>query len=342
MSKENITIHDIAREAGVSVATVSRVLNDTANVSDDKKNKVNSLIKKYEYKPNDLARSFHVQKTKTIGVVVPDIRNAFYSTLFVECEKVAANHGYSMILCNAMNDNIAEITYLESLSQKRVDAIIEIGGNVDEVIPNPEYVSKVNKITKLTPIITTNCVKGADCYSIVTEEKCGMDRMMEYLLSLGHKKIALIGGYKNNIPSYTKEKVFRAIMKENDLPIEEKFIMQADYSTEGGYNSMREILSLSYLPTAVIAMNDSIGIGIINAANENGLHVPKDLSVASFDDTLIAQMSMPKLTAVGYNYVKYAEEIMEMILNIEKGIENRVKVVPMILMKRASCTVAKK
>ena len=145
--KKSMTIYDIAKEAGVSISTVSRVLTNNAKVSNEKKELVKEIIAKYDFHPNALARGLSETKSKTIGIIVSDVRNPFYASLFVECERIAYELGYMLLLCNSLGNNELEDAHLENLVSQRVDAIIQIGGRVDELVSCPEYVDQLCSIS---------------------------------------------------------------------------------------------------------------------------------------------------------------------------------------------------
>ena len=169
-NKENegraITIYDIAKEANVSAATVSRVLTNSTNVRTDKRERILEIIEKYNFRPNAMARGLVDTRSKTIGIMVADIRNPFYSELFVACEAAARRKGYTVLLCNSYCDREQEKILLEMLEEKRVDAIIQMGGRVDEVCTNKEYAEHVNRTTKNIPMMITGKLDGTGCYRV--------------------------------------------------------------------------------------------------------------------------------------------------------------------------------
>ncbi len=339
MNNKSITVYDIAKEAGVSPATVSRVLTSNAKVSEEKKKRVQDIIDKYDFEPNWLARSLSKQETNTIGMLVPDIRNPFYSTLFVECELVAARYGYNMILCNTINELSAEGIHLKNLVEKRVEAIIQVGGSVDEVNPDSEYIKLVNKISKKVPIIIAGELEGVDAnvYRITPTLNHGMEELLHYLLEKGHRKIALLGGRDTVIPTKRKRIAMEEILNKHGIQFIKEFIIDSEYSIEGGYQVVEELLKLNELPTAIIAINDMAATGMIKALNRNGIRVPEDISIIGYDDTFFSEISTPKLTSMSYNLVYYAETIMETIRNIIQNKEvERLQYIPTTLEVRDS------
>ncbi len=338
MGNETITVYDIAREAGVSPATVSRVLTGNAKVSEDKRNRVQEIIKKYDFEPNSIARSLSKQESKTIGMIVPDIRNPFYSTLFVDCEMEATRCGYNMILCNTINEIASEGGQLRNLMEKRVDAIIQVGGSVDEVTPDPLYIELVDKVSKKIPTVIAGELEGANVYRIIPEATHGMNELLAYLSGLGHKEIAFIGGRASVIPTLKKQQALIRFLQDQNLPFYKEFMIEADYSIEAGYIAARKLLKLDHLPTAIIAVNESVAMGIIRALSEKRLRVPEDISVIGYDDTFYSEMISPPLTCISYNLKAYAQAIMETIMQIiNKKETEKIKYIPTYLTVRSSC-----
>ncbi len=338
MGKETVTVYDIAREAGVSPATVSRVLTGNAKVSEDKRDRVQDIIKKYNFEPNSTARSLSKQEVKTIGMIVPDIRNPFYSTLFVYCEMEATRCGYNMILCNTINEISSEGGLLRNLMEKRVDAIIQVGGSVDEVTPDPMYIELLDNASKKIPTVIAGELESANAYRIIPETTHGMNELLTYLSGLGHKEIAFIGGRASAVPTLKKRQALYCFLQEKNLPFYKEFMIETEYSIEAGYEAAKKLLKLDHLPTAIIAVNESVAIGIIRALGEKRLRVPEDISVIGYDDTFYSEMISPPLTCISYNLKAYAQVIMETILQIINKEEiDQVKYIPTYLKVRGSC-----
>ena len=191
---KSITIYDIAEEAGVSASTVSRVLNGSASVRKEKKDRIQSIIDKYNFKPNALAKGLSDTATKTIGIIAADVRNPYYSALFVACEIAAEKAGYSVSLANSLGVKEREQSQLDLLLQQKVDAIIQMGGRVDDLITDDAYAEKVRTVCISTPVIVTGKLDKAPVHRVVIDEAEGMNLVMEHLIGLGHEKIALVGG----------------------------------------------------------------------------------------------------------------------------------------------------
>lgn len=339
MAEKEITIYDIANEAGVSPATVSRVITNSAGVSPAKRAMVQDLIRKHKFRPNAMARSLSDTKTKILGLLVADIRNPYYAALSVECEKAANKCGYTVMLCNALSDAELEDGNLEKMYEQRVDAIIQVGCRVDDLVSDPAYVTRVNHISRTIPFITTGKLDGTDCYRLNIDDIVGMRIIFEYLVSLGHKKIAFIGGEKDKKSTYDKWQQYIYLTGKYGLLLRDDYIQGGRYSEKSGYECMTRLLNLDTVPTAVIAVNDFTAVGALKAASEREIRIPDDISVISFDNTFLSEISSPKLTTIDYDYKKMGETLVDIAIKaIQKKNISREQMVTPKLIVRESCT----
>ncbi|NLK29089.1 MAG: LacI family transcriptional regulator [Clostridiales bacterium] len=332
-------MYDIAQEAGVSPATVSRVLTGSARVSKAKKERIEALIKRYDFKPNALARGLSETKSNIIGMIVADIRNPFYATVFLECEKVASRYGYTLMVCNTLGEPELEDIYLEKMYEQRVDAIINVGGRVDDLVSNIDFVDHVNRIANVIPVIITGKLDGSDCYRVNIDQMQAMEIVMEYIISLGHKDIALIGGRDNVQSTVDKRSRYKQLLKRYGINVRNEFIVEGKrYDDESGYECMQKLFALEKLPTAIIAINDFTAVGAMRALTERGISVPEDVSIVSFDNTFIAEVTSPKLTSVSYSYENFGEKIVHAALGAIRGEEvPRIQLIQSELVIRGSC-----
>lgn len=335
----NVTVYDIAKEAGVSSATVSRVINNSESVTESTRAKVLEVIEKYNYKPNAIARSLYKKESETIGVIVIDITNVFFSKLFLELEKAALKLGYNLFLCNSMGDNNLESNYLKSLAEKQVDGIIFLGGRINEQNPKNEYVKEMQSIAKRLPLVTVNGdMAGVDSYVVKTDEYSAFEKLIKYLNNLGHKEIAFLGGKKNIVPTDLKIKALKDKSEELNLKIKEDWIINGEYTIEDGMRLMEKLLQTEKLPTAVMCINDAVAIGVLKAAKKYGFDIPKDLSIVGFDGIYLSEIFEPPLTTIRHNY----EEIAQLAVNIIEDVKNgekpvRESIVDTDLIIRESC-----
>lgn len=338
--KENkaITIYDIAKEAGVSASTVSRVLSNSANVRKEKKDRVLELIEKYHFEPNALAKGLSDTTSKTIGIIAADVRNPFYSSIYVSCEKAAREAGYKMLLCNSLGEMDLEISDLSMLKRQKVDAIIHIGGRVDDINTDPKFVAAVNCVTPTIPIVVTGKIDNADCYSVVIDANGASSLLTRHLIQLGHKRIALIGGRKNVTSTYQKYLTYCDILKENKIPFREEYIYNGGYDFETGYKGIKTLLGLKEIPTAVIAINDFSAAGVVRGIMEMGLKIPEDISVVSYDNTYISELLVPKLTSIDYDYENFGKKIVDVAIAGAEGrlVERHQRVSTKLVVRESS------
>ncbi|WP_035769094.1 LacI family DNA-binding transcriptional regulator [Butyrivibrio sp. NC2002] len=315
-----ITIYDIAKEAGVSPATVSRVMTNSANVREEKRNRVQSIIEKYNFKPNALAKGLSDTSTKSIGVIAADVRNPFYAQLFVACEAAAQKAGYTVSLYNSFGITENEIEQLELFAHQKVDAIVQIGGRVDDTETDKKYKEAVKKLPANVPLVVTGRLsEDIESHSVEIDAASGMDLVMEHLLGLGHTRIALVGGRTDVRSTTEKILLYKKMLAAHDIEVIPDYIAGGSYSIESGYECMQKILKLPKLPTAVIAINDFTAAGVIRAIEDSGYRIPQDFSVASFDNTYISDVMIPKLTSVDYNYETFGQCLIDTAIAVSKG-----------------------
>ncbi len=341
---QNTTIYDIAKEANVSPATVSRVLTGSANVSAAKRKAIEAAIDKHNFRVNAMARGLILKASKSIGFILPDITNPFFATTFLEAEKYALAKGYTMLLCNSMNDNRmnqteVESLYLKMLLEKQVDGIIIMGGRVNEKLPNIAQVHELQEIIKSRPVVFINGeMEGVDSYNVIADEKDGIFKLVKYLVSLGHHQIGFIGGRREITSTDVKLSSFKDALQHFNLDCHSEWIIPSSFGVEDGYNSMVRLLSLEDRPTAVMTVNDFTAIGAINAAKDYGLSVPDNISITGFDGTSLTEMIRPKITTVSQNYSVLGKKAVEAVIEASCGHEypKHISVETQLLIK-SSC-----
>lgn len=332
-----ITINDVAKEAGVSITTVSRVINGNYPVKIETRAKVEETIKKLKFKPNSMARSLITRKTSMIGVVVPGLTNLFFSTVVESVERYLKIHGYSISLCNTSGDPGMEIDIVEELIARQNDGIIVIDPSIGN-LNNGFY----DDISKSIPLVVVN--GGTDhhrCNTVSYNEEIGTQEAFEYLIKLGHKRIALLRGDKSHSYDIKEQLYYKMIMK-NEFSYSKILYAGNGNSIDvvaNAQNVLQTILSNSSGPTAIFACNDLMAIGAINACRNIGLRVPEDISIIGFDNTLLSQISSPKLTSVDLNIKQVGEKsAMELLDIISTGFHlNRKVIMDTSLVVRESC-----
>ena len=319
---KSITIYDIAKEAGVSPATVSRVLTNSARVRPEKKQKIQELIEKYNFTPNAMARGLSDTRSRVIGIIAADVRNPFYSEVFVACELAARRLGYTVLLCNSLGEAGLERQQLEKLQEQRVDAVIQMGGRVDDLVSNLEYVELVNAMPERIPMVINGKLDGTQCFQVQIDARKTMDLLMEHLIGLGHREIALVGGRADVLSTFEKIQRYKQLLTQNQIPFRPELVQEAGhYNDAGAYAEMNRMLDAGIVPTAVIAINDYSAAGIARSLTEHGYRIPEDISLVSYDNTYIAEMLIPKLTSIDYDYGNLGRKLVETAIGALEGKE---------------------
>lgn len=330
------SIKDVAKEANVSIATVSRVLNNVDVVNEDTKKKVLEAIKKLDYRPNIVARSLKTQKTKTIGIIIPDISNQIYPEVVRGAEDVANIYDYNIILCNTDLDPQKEKEYLRVLGEKMVDGVIYISNSLEE-----DIVKTINNSNKPLVLIETNGKESEFPSVVIDNKQAGMDAV-NYLVKKGNKRIAYIGTDKDAVnASAVRYKGYIAALDENNLEYDENLTYFCKYSlkADDGYDAMNAILQKTKDIDAVFCVNDEIAMGAINALRDNNISVPQDVDVMGFNNTYGAAIFYPKLTTIAqplYDMGSVATRMLIKKINHEP-LDNELFILPYELIERDSC-----
>ena len=243
-----------------------------------------------------------------------------------------------MLLCNSLGITEREEQHLEMLQQQRVDAIIQLGGRVDDLVTNEEYVEKAKQIISAIPIVVTGKLDGIKCYEVQIDAGRAVELLMEHLLELGHKKIAMVGGRRSVIATTVKLKKYKEILKGHQIPYREEYVIEGSYDFETGYLGMNQVLEMEDVPTAVIAINDFAAAGVVRSASERGCRIPEDISVVSYDNTHLTDLLIPKLTSIDYDYVNYGKRLVDTAIAAAQGkkVSRHQMVLPALVVRESS------
>lgn len=334
------TIKDVAERAGVSITTVSHVINETRYVSDELTERVSKAMRELNYQPNTIARSLRSGHTKTIGLIVPDISNPFFAEVSRKIEDRGLNHGYSVILCNSDDNNEKEAGYIDVLVSKQVDGIIFISaGFVGKNIQKPLNAN-------IPFVVADRDISGVQADVVLVENFKGGYEATKYLINLGHTDIACITGPSRLTPSSQRVEGYHAAMNEAGLYINGNLEMIGDFRFQGGEASMEKLLSTEKPPTAVFACNDVMALGALCAIYNHGLRVPEDISIMGFDDIPLSQCVYPAMSTIAQPMKELAELVVDFLVERmqintdrrnKKTIEFRKKVLDVTLVERGSC-----
>lgn len=314
-------INDVAERAGVSITTVSHVINQTRYVSDGLIDRVNKAMEELDYHPNSLARGLRSGKTKTIGLVIPDISNQFFAEISRKIEDKGFEHGYSVILCNTDDDRTKELRYIDVLLAKKVEGIIFIsaGEESDNLEKTIEF--------KLPIVVVDRNIKELNTDLVLVDNKTGGYEATKYLIGLGHKRIACISGPSPITPSAQRVAGYKRALQEAGIDFEPSMVILGDFRYQSGIKVMQEFLSFPKLPTAVFACNDMMALGAIQAIYNEGMKIPDDISVIGFDNIPFSKTIYPTLTTMAQPVYEMAELAIELLIDRIKFQRQRTKVI---------------
>jgi len=313
--KHTITIYDIAREAKVSTATVSRVITHSASVSAEKRERVEMLIRKYNFRPNALAKGLSKTHSRLIGMLCPDVRNPYYAGLFMACEREAYELGYTLILSNTFTREELEIAFLEKMTEQRVEAILICGGLIDRVVLPARYSEALRRTAQRVPVIVAGQTTMPGCSQICLDHADGMRQALRHLAGQGHRRIAFIYAGTDVFLTLIKRQAFLDGMRELGLPAREEYLPAVGHFNEVcGAEAMEKLLALPKPPTAVIGINDLVAAGALRCALDKGLRVPQDCALVGFDDSYVSNLSVPRLTSICYDDEEYGKRLVRLAL----------------------------
>lgn len=329
----SVTVKDLARAAGVSVATISRVLNNKGPVNAATRERVLALAAELHYVPHGAARSLVTTKTSTIGVLLPDIYGEFFSELIRGIDLAARRHGYHLLVSGSHSDR-AEAAAVLQATRGRVDGLIVMSPEIDGEILRATLPSSL-------PIVLLNSPSRDEAYdSIRIDNYGGAFAMVRHLVEVGHRRIAHVGGPAGNHDARERLRGYREALTALGAECDSSLEVVADFSEAGGYQAGRQLLALSPRPQAVFAANDAMAIGVLCAFLEAGVRVPEDIALAGFDDIPIARYIAPPLTSVQVSIDTLGARALERLLiaiDLKNRHERMREVVPATLVVRRSC-----
>jgi len=303
-----VTIKDVAREAGVSVATVSRVWNDAAFVSPETRQRVSEIAARLGYSPHGAARSLITRTTHALGVLLPDLYGEFFSEIIRGIDHTAQADGYH-ILVSSSHDSKDEIDAALRSMRGRVDGMIIMS-------PDLEAQRTLHALQGSFPVVLLNGGAESKAFDTITiENHEGASAMVRHLVQRGHRRIAMIAGPERNYDAAERLRGYRSALGESGIAPDPAFVLAGDFSELSGHRAARAMLALDPRPTAIFAANDSMAIGALSALREAGLRVPEDIAVAGFDDIPMARYMNPPLSTVHVDISKLGERATTLLLS---------------------------
>jgi len=335
----NTTIKDVAKIAGVHPSTVSRVINNDFRISEKTKENVLLIINKLGYTPNAIARGLKTKRTYTLGMLIPDITNPFFAEIGRGVEDAANKNNFNVILCNTDDKLKKERTYLEILKGKRVDGLIlGTAHNKDKSILELEE-------KKFPYILISRNIEGLDKNCIIIDDVSGGIMATEYLVKLGHYRIAHISGPLKTRSAVNRLKGYKLALKKNKIEYQEELVKEGDFRITGGYKAMKKLLELPEPPTAIFAANDLLALGTMQAIQKKKYHIPEDFCIIGFNDIKLASFVYPPLTTIRQPMQEMGALAVKMLLKIIEGGEfNQKKVVlkPKLIIRESCKRIDKK
>lgn len=313
-----VTIHDIATKAGVSITTVSRVVNGNKNVSKKTKKKVQQIIDEMGYVPNETARSLVMQTSKTIGLLIPDILNTYYAEFIKYLEPIITDRGYSLQLCITNAENEKNRYYIEDLIRRRAVGVIILSLKIDD----EELIHKMK--ANMAVVAVEADIEDID--SICVESRQGIYNTVKYLIAAGHRKIGFVG-YSYNLQTLNiRLDGYKMALDDAGIEYREEYVLDMQGSKNPGYDATLHLLELEDPPTAIQSMNEYCAQGIYMALMEKGIKIPEEMSVAAFDGLAASRLMVPRLTTSLLPLTSMVEEAAGMLLqNIENGTSQVVR-----------------
>jgi LacI family transcriptional regulator len=330
-----VSIRDVARHAGVSATTVSRVINDSAPVAKDTRRRILEAIESLNYVPHGGARSLITRKTHTVGVLLPDLYGEFFSELIRGIDLTARRNRHHVLVSGSHSDP-AELEAMLRALRGRVDGMIVMA-------PDVNAYPLLDRFGRAVPMVLLDSDPDASDLPAITIDNFGGARsMMRHLLALGHRRIALLGGPEHNRDARERARGWRESLAGTPLGAESAALVFAgDFSELSGYAAGARIAALQPLPDAVFAANDAMAVGCLSAFREHGLRVPEDIALAGFDDIPIARYMNPPLTSVRVSIADLGARAMTRLVSLmgtgSTAADWRRETLATELVVRASC-----
>jgi len=326
-------IKDVAREAGVSVATVSRVFNDSGRVNEETRRRVRAVAEKLRFWPNGVARSLILNRTHAIGVLLPDLHGEFFSEVIRGVDLAARREGLHVLVSSSHSDTRELVAALRAM-RGRIDGLIIMA-------PEPESVPAIRANAWDCPVVLLG--PGGETHDFDTVALAnyeGAYAVVRHLQRLGHRRIATVTGPAGNRDAQQRLEGYRAAMREGGVSQTRGLEVLGDFTEPGGYQGAQAVLEMRPRPTALFVANDVMAVGVLGALREAGVRVPQDIAVAGFDDIAIARHLTPPLTTVHVDAYQLGERALQRLLRRDAGEPAPGKsheVLPTWLVVRASC-----
>jgi len=317
MKKNKVSIVDVAKHAGVSTATVSRVINNVDYpVSQDAKLKVLKAIEELNYRPNKAAQGLRKSSSEIIGLIVRDISDSYFGLIAKGLSERASEYGLLSFVCNTGRNPENELRYHDLLWQHRVKGIILAGGGLDQTRYKNKLGQQMKRHEKFGLNIVTLAPQGFDMPYVMINNKEAGKKVTEYLIKHGHKKIGFIGGPKKVLTTIERMEGHKQALEAVGLKLSDEYVTYCDFSNKGGYEACKyDLLAKAKNITAICCQNDNIAIGAMTAVKEMGLRVPEDISIIGIGDLTEAVYADPPLTTLSIPFYDLGRMAVDVIVS---------------------------
>ena len=328
------TITDVAKLAGVSPVTVSRVINDAPLVNLKTRARVEQAIRELGYVPNVAAASLRSKRTRSLALILPDVTNTFWTTVARGVEDTAQSRGYSVFLCNTDEDLAKQARYLEFVASQRVDGVV--------IAPCGRDAGNLARLRDrdIPTVIVDRCIDGWETDTVLGDSLSGAYALVKHLIGLGHRRIAIISGPHNTSTAEDRVTGYCIALSEAGIAPDPRLIQRGEYRTASGEELAYQLLDEQPRPTAIFAANNAISMGVIDAAAKRGLRIPQDLALVCFDDLPSISHLFPFLTVVVqpvYEMGVNAAQLLLSRLDAAAPLDPRHIILPTCMIVRHSC-----
>jgi len=327
------TIRDVAREARVSIATVSRVFNQTTLVTPETSNHVRAVAARMDYWPNSAARSLITQRAHAIGVVLPDLFGEFFSEVIRGIDLAARREKFQLLVSSSHANAETLVTAVRSL-RGRIDGLIVMA-------PDADATDAIREFSHRFPVVLLNPgTITIDCGAISIANFDGAYQAVRHLAGLGHRSIAMVRGPERNLDAQERRRGYRQALEDAGLEWSPSLEIAGDFSEAAGFHAGAELLRMRPRPTAAFVANDYMAIGLLSSLRDAGIRVPRDMGLCAFDDIMISQYLSPALTTVRVDAYELGERAMQQLMpyaRARKPAERHHETLPTKLIIRSSC-----
>lgn len=299
-----VTLRDVSRKSGVSISTISRYINSSGYVDLKTAQIVQKAIDELNYKPNKFAKSLKTDISQQIALIIPDIMNPYYASIFSRVQELAAKDGYTVILQEASNNEMKTINYVDELG---VDGIIFCSIYRSEV--NIERLLNIGK-----PVVVNEEYDTLVFDTLCSEYGKGIYLAADHLINYDHRKIGYVGGMEKSSINERRRTGFIRALQKNNLTVNKDWIFEMDFTMNAGYKAGMYFAGLDERPTAICAANDIIAMGLLMAFNEKGIRIPEDISVTGEDNIEFSKICRPTLTTIDNSSIFFANKAYEMVM----------------------------